>query len=67
MTQNKKERCKKCNIKLSLIYHLCKCGNKYCFPHRSDHDCTYDYKSTHKMIIKTQNPIVVSNKIESIV
>lgn len=68
---NKKRKIKKprcsfigCNTKLSLLDLECKCKNKYCLLHRlpEDHNCSYDFKTEGKLLIKKNNPTIVNDK-----
>lgn len=58
-------RCKKCNNKLGLIYHKCKCGGNYCMNDRyaDKHDCSYDYKTENKTKLTKENPVITGDKI----
>lgn len=59
MTSNK--RCNNCKSKLNYIErssNQCKCGNKYCSRHLTDHECTFDYRKENidrleKKLVKT--------------
>jgi len=48
-----KTRCEVCNKKLGLMKFECKCGKMTCSSHRGvGHDCSYDYYSENKEILK---------------
>lgn len=63
------ETCKICNKK--ILTHLislykCKCENIYCSDHKLSHNCTYDYHSNFKKIIKDKLPVINSIKVDII-
>tara|TARA_Y100000389_G_C17463928_1_gene523936 strand:+ start:829 stop:1152 length:324 start_codon:yes stop_codon:yes gene_type:complete len=71
--KTKMNRClfKGCKAKVSLIGYSCRCisnGGKFCANHRmpEDHSCTFDYKTSGKELLKTQNEQIKANKINII-
>lgn len=58
------DRCARCN-KRALVSHQCKCGLRFCIPHRhTDHGCTYNYreddrKKLEKNLIKVEAERIV--------
>jgi predicted nucleic acid binding AN1-type Zn finger protein len=61
-------RCMSCNKKIGLLGIQCKCKYYFCTEHRySDHhNCTFDYKTCSKELLKKANPIVIHSKINTI-
>ena len=59
-----------CKTKLKLISYDCKCGNTFCSKHRytSEHNCPSlnDKQKNYKEILKKNNPVVKSNKVNKI-
>lgn len=69
--KKKRNRCKICNAKLSLVecQIICKCGNLYCYKHRlpENHNCQFEFKPTDEENIKKAQDIrCVSEKVEKI-
>tara|TARA_B100001093_G_C26166304_1_gene733755 strand:+ start:139 stop:366 length:228 start_codon:yes stop_codon:yes gene_type:complete len=64
---NKISRCEMCNKKLTLLSFTCKCNKKFCLDHQLPelHQCLFNFKNLGKDQIKTSNPIIQPNKIES--
>ena len=69
---SKTSRCKcitkdggKCRKKLTLMDMECRCGKKFCALHRlpEEHNCTFDYKTEGKKLLKQKNPVVESIKV----
>ena len=57
-------RCSKCNKKTIMEYE-CKCLKKFCLnclPYFI-HDCLFDYKKTHKDLLKETNPQILAEKV----
>ena len=54
-----------CNKKLRLTDMACRCGKKFCGNHRvwSDHNCTYDYKSSERKELEKNNEKIVGEKL----
>ena len=63
-----KLKCNFCKKKCNLINFLCRCEKIYCIHCRYSHihKCTYDYLTEEKNRIKTNNPIVIKEKVPSI-
>ena len=60
-------KCDKC-LKRSLIRITCKCAKNYCFKCRvpESHDCTFDYQDRARLILREQNPLIVTEKLEKL-
>jgi len=70
--KNKKKRCcfKDCNKKLTsveLLTNKCKCNNYFCKKHllSSLHNCQYNFKKEKKEILKSKNPKIEFDKLDS--
>lgn len=58
-----------CRKKLSILFdYECKCGKCFCDTHRfiTDHNCQYDYKKEHMMLIEKRCPKIEHIKFEKI-
>merc|ERR1712126_348399 len=58
--------CRECNKKLKFINtYLCRCGYNFCVRHRfnDQHNCTFDFKSEAKKILRENNPKIQSKKL----
>ncbi len=68
--REKNKRCSLdgCNKKLRLTDMACRCGKKFCGNHRvcSDHNCTYDYKSSERKELEKNNEKIVGEKLNKI-
>ena len=62
-----KTGCAQCKKK-TLMVIKCKCNKTVCFSCRypEDHSCSFDYKAEGEILLKKQNPVVVSSKIDKI-
>ena len=59
-------RCEICNKKIPSVFvsiNLCKCGSLYCNYHKSDHDCSYDYKTEFRKTLEIQMPKIFVEKV----
>lgn len=67
LLREKNKRCslEGCNKKLRLTDMACRCGKKFCGNHRvwSDHNCTYDYKSSERKELEKNNEKIVGEKL----
>uniref|UniRef100_H2Y9I4 AN1-type domain-containing protein n=1 Tax=Ciona savignyi TaxID=51511 RepID=H2Y9I4_CIOSA len=66
---SKKKRCALCGKRTGLATsYICRCGNNFCAIHRyaETHDCTYDYKTAGRKILKEANPLVNAPKLPKI-
>ncbi|XP_078481432.1 AN1-type zinc finger protein 4 [Ciona intestinalis] len=66
---SKKKRCFLCGKRTGLATsYTCRCGNNFCASHRyaEAHDCTYDYKTAGRKILKEANPLVSAPKLPKI-
>ena len=63
-----KLKCKFCNKKVGLLGIKCKCGNLYCslHLHAESHNCTYDFKSDGKELLKEKLIRIDADKIQKI-
>ncbi|XP_053594853.1 AN1-type zinc finger protein 6-like [Microplitis demolitor] len=63
-----KNRCAECHKNTGLVGFDCRCGGLFCSKHRySDmHDCKFDYKEMGAQEIRSQNPVVIGEKIRKI-
>lgn len=62
-------RCDQCNRKLNVTNnYTCRCGKLFCGQHRYSevHGCKYDYKTSGRLILEQQNPLVVAEKLRKI-
>ena len=64
-------KCGKCNKKLKITeisMGKCLCNGVYCIKHyySAEHDCTYNFKLHGQKKLFTDNPQVVSRKIQKI-
>ncbi len=69
MKKESKNRCEKCNKKLGVMIHICKCKKQFCISHlqAEEHNCTYDYKLEGRKKIKQENDVgPLSDKLERI-
>ena len=68
MAKNKSSRCPCCNKKLGLIKFTCKCCITYCMKCKMPevHKCTYDYKTSEKLKLEKENPVIKIDKITEI-
>mmetsp|Transcript_44683 Transcript_44683/g.85412 ORF Transcript_44683/g.85412 Transcript_44683/m.85412 type:complete len:187 (+) Transcript_44683:473-1033(+) len=66
--QKNHNRCFCCNKRVGLTGFKCRCSFTFCSEHRySDkHDCTYDYKASHRDALAKANPTVVADKVQRI-
>ncbi|XP_039274278.2 AN1-type zinc finger protein 4-like [Styela clava] len=65
----KKKKCVWCGKKTGLATsYTCRCGKNFCATHRyaETHDCTFDYKSSGRQLLKENNPIVTAPKLPKI-
>merc|ERR1739845_47309 len=64
----KKAKCGMCKKKLGLTGFECKCGKQFCSVHRySDkHNCSFDYMTEGKDLLRKANPVVQDSKISQI-
>ena len=59
-----KQYCNVCEKKLKTILPMpCKCNNFFCYLHKHDHNCKYDYLKRNKERLKKENPKVIPEKI----
>lgn len=49
-----------------MYLYDCKCQNKYCINHLSDHNCKYNYQKEHKKLISNNNIKITSIKMNKI-
>ena len=63
--KNSKSRCTVCRKKLGLMIFDCRCEQKFCITHSrpEEHECTFDYKSYQREILKKNNPQIVRDKV----
>jgi hypothetical protein len=56
--KSKKPRCSTCNKKVGLCAIKCKCDLVFCDKHRyaEAHNCTFDFKASHKAALALNNP-----------
>ena len=61
-------RCMSCNKKIGLLGIQCKCKYYFCTKHSfsNNHNCTFDYKTYSKELLKNINPPVIQSKINII-
>lgn len=66
--QKNHNRCFCCNKRVGLTGFKCRCSFTFCSEHRySDkHDCTYDYKASHRDALAKANPTVVADKVQRV-
>lgn len=66
--KKEKNRCSVCRKNVGLTGIECRCGGLFCGVHRySDmHNCTFDYREMGAKEIHSNNPVVVSEKIQKI-
>ena len=64
---SKRTRCSNCSKK-SLILIQCKCFLHTCLTCRSPeaHGCPIDYQELQKEVLKEQNPVVASTKMDKV-
>ncbi|KAK1392838.1 Zinc finger A20 and AN1 domain-containing stress-associated protein 9 [Heracleum sosnowskyi] len=63
--KNKSSRCLCCKKKIGLLGFACRCGGKFCSMHRypEEHSCRFDYKTTGRVALARENPLVVHDKL----
>jgi len=63
-----RRRCGVCKKKIGLTGFECRCGHLYCSLHRyaDMHNCTFDYQTLAKEMLRKDNPVVEDAKIEPI-
>lgn len=63
--KNKSSRCLCCKKKMGLLGFACRCGGKFCSMHRypEEHSCPFDYKTTGRVALARENPLVVQDKL----
>ncbi|XP_057322516.1 AN1-type zinc finger protein 6-like [Microplitis mediator] len=63
-----RNRCAECHKRTGLVGFDCRCGGLFCSTHRySDmHDCKFDYKKMGAQEIRSQNPVVIGEKVRKI-
>ena len=71
MTKPKKMRCALCKCKINLLQitiNTCLCGSIFCTDHRlpEDHDCAYDFKNHHRVILERENPKIERPQVSPI-
>ncbi|XP_076913858.1 zinc finger A20 and AN1 domain-containing stress-associated protein 5-like [Bidens hawaiensis] len=61
-------RCGCCRKRVGLTGFTCKCGVTYCGVHRypEKHECSFDFKTVGKEMIKKENPVVKAAKLDKI-
>lgn len=60
-------RCDECNKKLDLLPVVCKCNKKFCSKHVwPNHNCSFDYRKAHQMLIRERNPSLRTCKVDPI-
>jgi len=65
--KKKKNRCAVCRKKVGLTGIECRCGGLFCGVRYSDrHKCTFDYREMGAQEIRSNNPLVVGEKIQKI-
>jgi len=64
--QKNPTRCYKCNKRVGYTIVKCRCGFSFCGKHRySDmHDCTFDYKSSHRAHLSDAHKKVQADKLK---
>ena len=62
------QRCSKCIKKTGLMAHKCKCNLIFCIKCRlpEQHNCTFDFKTEGKELLKKDLIKVAAKKIEKI-
>lgn len=65
-TKKKVERCETCKKKVGIIGFKCRCGSMFCAEHRlpEKHECSFDYKTMGREILKKQIPLIKPDKLE---
>ena len=60
--------CLVCDKKLKLTAIMCNCNNYYCNKHRysENHNCNYDFKTSGRILLEKNNPLIESKKIDKI-
>ena len=61
--------CKKKLSKFSLEFNtMCHCEKYHCTQHfnPSYHACTFDYQKQRRIMLTTQNPTIIPNKVSQI-
>nr|XP_018910823.1 PREDICTED: AN1-type zinc finger protein 4-like isoform X2 [Bemisia tabaci] len=64
-----KQRCSECRKKLTISnMYECRCGLLLCSMHRYSeaHNCSFDYKTEGRKLIKKVNPLVIASKLPKI-
>ena len=65
------ERCShpECNKKLKLTDVLCRCEKRFCDRHRyaETHNCTFNYQLSAKQELARKNPLVIGEKIPTVI
>ncbi|KAL8126253.1 zinc finger A20 and AN1 domain-containing stress-associated protein 10-like [Apium graveolens] len=63
--KNKSSRCLCCKKKIGLLGFACRCGGKFCSMHRypEEHSCPFDYKTTGRVALARDNPLVVRDRL----
>lgn len=63
--KNKSSRCLCCKKKMGLLGFACRCGGKFCSMHRypEEHSCPFDYKTTGRVALARENPLVVHDRL----
>jgi hypothetical protein len=65
--KKKKNRCAVCRKKVGLTGIECRCGGLFCGVRYSDrHKCTFNYSEMGAQEIRSNNPLVVGEKIQKI-
>lgn len=60
-------KCQRCGIKLNKIYKTlltCKCENVFCWNHRTNHGCDFDYQKENNETLKNNLPIFRRKEIK---
>ncbi|KAK2971755.1 hypothetical protein RJ640_022894 [Escallonia rubra] len=60
-------RCHCCKKRVRVAGFECRCGGIFCAMHRypEEHACTFDFKSTGRVVLAKQNPLFVADKLET--
>ena len=63
------KECFVCKKKLKLVKQItnkCKCKYIFCDQHKLNHNCTFDFIKTEHELLKSKNPVIVSDKVQKI-
>ncbi|KAL1822827.1 hypothetical protein ACET3Z_009605 [Daucus carota] len=65
VSKNKPSRCLCCKKKVGLLAFACRCGGKFCSMHRypEEHKCPFDYKTSGRVALARENPLVACDRL----